>query len=65
MALATSLDRLPLPPSSPAERMREAFELFEEGVAMKRQSLRRQFPAASEAELEAKLLDWLQRPEEP
>ena len=64
MGFPSSLDYLGSPASSPAERLRQALELFEEGVALKRRSLRRQFPGALEAELESKLLAWLQREEE-
>ncbi|MEQ8766511.1 MAG: hypothetical protein RL885_21535 [Planctomycetota bacterium] len=42
-----------------AERLRTAFELFEAGVEMKRQSLRRRFPDASDEEISAKIGEWL------
>lgn len=46
-----------------AVRLRQAFELFELGVEMMRQNLRRKFPAAGEAEIENRLVAWLrQRP---
>jgi signal transduction histidine kinase len=61
MGLASSLARLPAPNTSAAARVREALALFEEGMEMKRRSLKRTFPAASEAELHAKLLRWLQQ----
>lgn len=64
MALASSLDQLPLLQSTPAQRMREALALFEDGVEMKRRSLRRQSPSASETELQSKLRSWLQRQDE-
>jgi hypothetical protein len=64
MALASSLDQLPLPGSTPAQRMREALALFEDGVEMKRRSLKRKSPNASETELQSKLLSWLQRQDE-
>jgi Rv0078B-related antitoxin len=35
-----------------ADRLRTAFELFEFGVAMKRQQLRRERPAANETEID-------------
>lgn len=41
------------------ERLRTAFELFDAGVEMMRQSLRRRFPDASEAEISAKIGEWL------
>lgn len=42
-----------------ADRLRLALDLFESGVAMKRQTLRRADPAASDAEIEAMLRAWL------
>lgn len=64
MALARSLDQLPFPPSTPAQRMRQALALFEDGVEMKRRSLKRTSPSASETELQASLLSWLERQNE-
>lgn len=43
----------------PAAQLRLAFEMFELGVAMMRQKLRRDAPDASEEEIEAKLDRWL------
>jgi hypothetical protein len=43
----------------PAAQLRLAFEMFEFGVAMMRQKLRRAAPDASEEEIEAKLDRWL------
>lgn len=43
-----------------AARLRLAFELFAAGEAMKRQQLHREDPAASDAEIETRLLAWLQ-----
>ncbi len=54
-----------MPDRSPAERLREALALFEDGVEMKRRSLKRQFPSASAEELEARLSSWLERRDEP
>ena len=65
MSLASSLDLLPEPPLTPAERMRSAFMLFEAGVEMKRLSLKRQHPELNQAELEAHLMAWLQQADEP
>jgi hypothetical protein len=49
-----------------ARRMREAFELYDLGLAMMRQNLRRQYPGDSEASIEQRLLDWrLHRPDAP
>jgi hypothetical protein len=43
-----------------ARRFRTAMDLFEAGVAMMRQNLRRQFPDADEKEISARLAQWLQ-----
>lgn len=40
------------------ERLREAFELYDIGLAMMRQNLRRRYPADGDAEIEQRLLDW-------
>ena len=42
-----------------AAAFRTAVDLFETGVAMKRQSLRRSHPDASEEEIERRLRYWL------
>ena len=44
-----------------AERFRTTLALFELGEAMLRQKLRRKFPQASEAEIEARIREWLDR----
>lgn len=49
------------PDSPPARRLRLAFELHDTGVALKRQTLRRQHPEATEAEIDALLGRWLRR----
>ena len=41
-------------------RMRTAFDLYEAAEQMMRQNLRRRFPRASEAEIERRLIAWLQ-----
>lgn len=43
-----------------ARRLQVALDLFEAGVAMMRQKLRREHPDWSEAEVEARLSAWLQ-----
>ena len=45
--------------SREARRLRTAFELFEAGVRMMTERLRRRHPEASTAELEALLREWL------
>jgi hypothetical protein len=47
-------------PSLASRRFRTALELFEAGVSMMRQNLRRQFPEADEKEIAARLAKWLQ-----
>lgn len=42
-----------------AAAFRTTVDLFEAGVAMKRQSLRRSHPEASEGEIERRLQHWL------
>ncbi|HEX3526486.1 MAG TPA: hypothetical protein VH988_05420 [Thermoanaerobaculia bacterium] len=44
-----------------AERFRTTLELFELGEAMLRQKLRRKHPLESEAEIEARVQEWLER----
>jgi len=45
--------------ASVAEAFRTTLELFETGVAMKRQNLRRSHPDAGEEEIEHRLQQWL------
>lgn len=40
-------------------RLRQAFEMAELGFHLMRQSLRRRFPKATEAELDAKYAEWI------
>ena len=42
-----------------AARLRAALEMFETGVQMMRQNLRRSHPTLSDAEIEARLTAWL------
>lgn len=44
---------------SAASNLRLALDLFETGEAMMRQTLRREFPAATAEELEARFRAWL------
>jgi hypothetical protein len=44
-----------------AERFRTTLALFELGEQMLRQKLRRKFPQATEAEIEAHVQEWLER----
>jgi len=45
--------------ASVAAAFRTTLDLFETGVAMKRQSLRRSHPRASDEEIELRLQQWL------
>jgi hypothetical protein len=49
----------------PAAQLRLAFEMFEVGVAMMRQKLRRKSPMASDEEIERQLDRWLLQVDEP
>jgi len=42
-----------------AARLRMAFELFETGLYIMRQKLRREHPEWTEAQVEARLVEWL------
>ncbi len=44
---------------SPAQRLRVALDLFELGIDMMRQKLRRDAPEATEDEIQARLATWL------
>ena len=44
---------------TPAEKLRTAFDLFEAGLDLMRQNLRRRHPAATQAELDGMLQEWL------
>lgn len=56
----------PLDESDVASRLREALELYDLGLAMMRQNLRRQFADDSDAQIEQRLLDWrLKRADAP
>jgi len=43
-----------------AERLRVALDLFAAGVEIMRQNIRRRFPEADDAEIQRKLIAWLQ-----
>ena len=46
---------------TPAQRLRTALDLFEFGVDMMRQRLRRETPEATEGEIQTRLVAWLQQ----
>jgi len=47
-------------PTLAARRFRTAMDLFEAGVSMMRQNLKRSFPEADEEEIKMRLRQWLQ-----
>ena len=47
-------------PTLAARRFRTAMDLFEAGVSMMRQNLKRSFPEADEEEIKTRLRQWLQ-----
>ncbi|HBH04691.1 MAG: hypothetical protein A2W08_12165 [Candidatus Rokubacteria bacterium RBG_16_73_20] len=47
-------------PDSPAIRLRTAFDLCELGESMRRAQLRREHPGATDEEVEALLVTWLE-----
>jgi len=48
-----------MPPSSAADAFQATLELFETGLGLMRQNLRRRHPDASEAEIDRLLDEWL------
>lgn len=48
-----------IPDSTPAERLLQALEMFEDGVAMKAASLRREYPHEDESSISRRLTSWL------
>jgi hypothetical protein len=64
MDLGSALDALPLPALSPRERLCWALQMYDEGVALQRATIRRRFPGLSESEIDAKLQSWLAREDE-
>jgi hypothetical protein len=54
-------ESLDAPQRVAVDRLLTAFDLFEFGCEVMRQNLRRQHPRASEAEVEQRLGEWLQK----
>lgn len=54
--------RRPFRPSPLAERLREALDMHELGVAIYRERMRREHPGASAGEVEALIRDWIRAP---
>lgn len=54
------------PDAGLAARLRVAFDLYDTGLAMMRQNLRRRFPGESETAISRRLLEWrLRRADAP
>lgn len=49
-----------VPPLTPEEKLRLAFEMHELGCAMMRQNLLRRFPHETDGERERRFVEWLQ-----
>lgn len=61
MSFVSELDHLPTPRLAPEQRLLDALEMYEEGVALQINNLRRRYPELDDAAL-ARLLDrWLCR----
>lgn len=56
----TPLELSDPPELTPSQKLRLAIEMAEQGIAMKRRTLRRQRPEATDAEVDALLQAWLQ-----
>ena len=64
MGFGAALDALPQIKLSPRDKLMQALEMYEDGVAMQRLNIRRRHPEITPAELEARLLRWLTRADE-
>ncbi len=51
---------LPDPPSTPAQRLRMSLAMYEDGLAIEREKLRRQHPDADDETIGRLLAAWLQ-----
>lgn len=61
MSFVGELDSLPSPKLSPRDRLLQALEMYDEGVQLQLNNLRRHHPGLGDAEL-ARMLDrWLRR----
>jgi len=49
--------------ATPSERLRQALQLMDDGIRIKRAALRTRFPEASDAAIEERLQRWLRREE--
>jgi hypothetical protein len=61
MALADHLDTLAFGGKTPAEKLREALELYDDGVEMQRLVIARRHPSWNAESLEKQLSAWLRR----
>lgn len=63
--MSATVEGRSLGPTPEAQRVRDAFEMHEFGVALYRQRMRREHPEADETEIEALTLAWLISPSSP
>lgn len=61
MSFSSVLDRLPSPVLTPSERLLQALEMYDEGVALQLNNLRRRYPQLNATELASMLDRWLCR----
>ncbi len=61
MLFDDALDHLPEATKTPRDKLLAALEMYEEGVAMQRLNLQRQYPHLDAGELDDKLARWLAR----
>lgn len=64
VSLSRALDKMPGLQKSRGERFREALEMYDEGVALQRQTFRRRHPEAGAEEIDSMLERWLLREDE-
>lgn len=57
--MESPLSAAPCAPTPP-EALRQAFDLFQFGLDLMRQNIRRAHPEAEDGEIEARLVGWLQ-----
>jgi hypothetical protein len=61
MSFVSELDRMPTPNLTPRERLLQALEMYDEGVRLQRNNLRRRHPDANDHEIDRMLDRWLRR----
>ena len=61
MSLVRELDGLPMPSLTPRDRLLLALEMYDEGVELQLNNLRRRHPELDDTELDRTLDRWLRR----